>query len=132
MKVKVMVEVAHQGKTHRKMKTIEVPEKTVKLHGMLAEDVDDLRQRVADDIVSQVVSSVKGPAAQQLDPMSVSKGPPKPGAAQSPVDKQMAETLGLDLLEHMDKTDVPGGGGSYPGAGMRGGPAAPRGGGLPR
>lgn len=100
-----MVEVTHQGKTERKMKTIEVPEKTVKLHSMMCEDVSDLRSSIASDVLSNAMSAVAGPAAQKLDPMSMTSGPPKAGKAQSAADKKLNEMLGLDLLEHIDKVD---------------------------
>ena len=118
MKLRIMVEVTHQGKTDRKMKTIEVPEKTVKLHSMMCEDVSDLRSSIASDVLANAVSAVAGPAAQKLDPMAMTSGPPAPGKPKTAADKKLNEMLGLDLLEHIDKVDGRAPMGKAPGQGM--------------
>ena len=123
MKLRILVEVTHQGKTERKMRTITVPDKTVKLHSMMCEDVSDLRSSIASDVLANAVSAVAGPAAQKLDPMAMTSGPPKAGKPQSAVDKKMNEMLGLDLLEHIDKVDGRAPMGKAPGVGA---PHTPR------
>jgi hypothetical protein len=118
MKLRIMVEVTHQGKTERKLSSVEVPEKTLKLHAMLCEDASDLRANIAADVMANAMSAVSGPAARKLSPGAMD-GPPKSGPGASAMDKKMAETLGLDLLEHMDQVDgrAPMGQGGAPGPG---------------
>jgi hypothetical protein len=109
MKLRIMIEATHNGAKTRQLRTIEVPEKTVRLHSLLAEsgNSESLTERVVSDVMSNVYSSVAGPAAQSLDPMSSvsSAGPSHKGAPKTAADTQMEKMLGFDLVEAFDRSD---------------------------
>jgi len=106
MRLRVMVEVIDgDGTKVRRLKTVEVPAKVLKINAVLCESRDELRNQVADDAISKALSTVMTPEAAMGPADLPSLSAPSGGGA-SPKDAKLEQLLGLGLMEHMDSLDA--------------------------
>lgn len=108
MKLRVMVEVMDDDGSNkvRRLRTVEIPKKVLKLNGMLCESREELREQVAQDAVSKAMSTVTTPeAAVGLSDIPATPTPSAPASARGKQDAAMNKAFGFDLMEHMDKVD---------------------------